>query len=299
MTALAHALLLNRSILRIGGPEKKDFLQGLITNDVEKLSANHTIYAALLTPQGKILADFFLCALGDDFLLDCDQEMAAPLLKRLTMYKLRAQVTIEAAPDLKVAVVFGEGAETACGLSGNGGDARVSDGTIICVDPRYPALGLRIVGANPTETLSSLNVPSDNGSADDYLAHRLTLGVAEGLHELGTEQMFALEANLAELNGVDFSKGCYVGQELTARMKHKTTLRKRIVPLISDQPLPPASTPVTAGDRDIGTVCAVSGDRALGLLRLDRLEESTNNGHTVQAGDATVTPKNPPWLTIV
>ncbi|MCG8405172.1 MAG: hypothetical protein MI923_08255, partial [Phycisphaerales bacterium] len=142
MTALAHALLPNRSILRIGGPEKQDFLQGLVTNDVEKLSANHAIYAALLTPQGKILADFFLCALGDDFLLDCDQEMAAPLLKRLTMYKLRAQVTIEAAPDLKVAVVFGEEAETAFGHSGNGGDARVSDGAVLFVDPRYPALGL-------------------------------------------------------------------------------------------------------------------------------------------------------------
>ncbi len=296
MTAFAHTLLENRSILKIGGPEKRDFLQGLITNDVEQISPERAIYAALLTPQGKILADFFLAEHNEDFVLDCDAAMAANLLKRLTMYKLRAQVTIEPLPNWKVAVLFGDGAENAGSLAGEAGQTVSSDGGLVFIDPRYAALGVRLMGVDP---LSLVPDKGKEATADDYLAHRLDLGVAEGPQELGTEQMFALEANLAELNGVDFKKGCYVGQELTARMKHKTTLRKRIVPLVADKAVPAAPAPIVAGDREIGTVCAASADKALGLLRLDRLEESQSAGLPVQVGDARVTPQNPPWLDIV
>ena len=290
MTTVHFAPLPDRAVLRIGGPEKHDFLQGLITNDIEKLSPEQAVYAALLTPQGKIIADFFLAQEGDTILLDCDAAMSAALFKRLTMYKLRAQVTIEAVPDLSVTALFGDGADALAG--------RI-DGATVFADPRYAALGTRVITPDVPGLLASLGGDVTETDADAYKAHRLSLGIAEGSGELGTEQMFALEANLAELNGVDFQKGCYVGQEVTARMKHKTTLRKRIVPLTADGPFPDAPAPVKAGDREIGTLCASRDTSALALLRLDRLDAARSEGITPSSGDTTVTPQNPPWLTIL
>ncbi len=288
MTTIQFAPLPDRAVLRIGGPEKRDFLQGLITNDIEKLTPDAAVYAALLTPQGKIIAEFFLAEQDDVFFLDCDASIAAALLKRLTMYKLRADVTIAPAPELKVAAVFGD---TAIEMTGP------IDGTVVFSDPRYEALGNRIIGEDLPKVLASI-ADAVEVPPDVYKAYRVSLGVAEGVGELGTEQMFALEANMAELNGVDFKKGCYVGQEVTARMKHKTTLRKRIVPLSAGADLPDAPAPVKAGDKEIGTLCATSADTALALMRLDRLEEARTDGLAPNSGDVEVTPNNPPWLSI-
>ena len=299
MTNTHFAKLPDRAVLKIGGPEKRDFLQGLITNDMEKLAADNAIYAALLTPQGKIIADFFLVERGDDFLLDCDAQIAPALLKRLTMYKLRADVTIETLGDEHVAVLFGADAATTSGLVGTPGATIQNGDATLFVDPRHADLGARLIALDLDAALASIGAETSDVSPEAYKAHRIGLGVAEGTGELGTENMFALEANMAELNGVDFKKGCYVGQEVTARMKHKTTLRKRIVPLSSDNPLPDGDATVSAGDRTIGDLCATSGTAALALLRLDRLEEAQASGDAPQVGDLAVTPTNPPWLEIV
>ena len=299
MTNTSYANLPDRAVIKIGGPERRDFLQGLITNDMEKLAADNAIYAALLTPQGKIIADFFLAERGDDFLLDCDAQIAPALLKRLTMYKLRADVTLEMQPGEHVAVLFGANAASCAGLSGIAGNTAQNGEATLFVDPRHADLGARLIAQDLDAALASIGAETSDASPEAYKAHRIGLGVAEGTGELGTENMFALEANMAELNGVDFKKGCYVGQEVTARMKHKTTLRKRIVPLSSDSPLPDGEASVSAGDRTIGDLCATSGTAALALLRLDRLEEAQSAGDAPQVGDLDVTPTNPPWLEIL
>ncbi len=297
MSQPTFAPLPNRQVLRIGGPERHSFLQGLVTNDIEKLSPERALYAALLSPQGKILADFMLIQRDEEILLDCDADTAPNLLKRLTMYKLRAEVSIDTAPDLQVAAIFGAGAAELAGAEASPGKTVRKADTLLVVDPRYAALGVRLVGTDALSLAKELTPHETSPGA--YQAHRHQLGIAEGPEELGVEQMFALEANLAELNGVDFQKGCYVGQELTARMKHKTTLRKRIVPLDAQETLPTAPVPLTAGDRDIGTMCANSDLRGLAVLRLDRLEEARAANKSLFADGIEVTPTNPPWLSVL
>lgn len=244
-----------RRILRLSGPDAPEFLQGLITNDVKKLSQG-PIYAALLTPQGKYLADFFVAADGDDMLIDVDESLGDMLQQRLTMYKLRAKVEIEQA-DLHLHRGTGEVPE---------------DGY---ADPRDPALGWRAYRTEPQ---------SDDDTNWDALR------VAHLVPQTGVEltpDTFILEVGFDRLNGVDFRKGCYVGQEVTARMRHKTTLRKGLVQVALDGAAP-VGTELMAGEKPAGTLLTQAGDRAIAYLRFDRAKGP------MQAGDATVTWENAP-----
>ncbi|HEV7959866.1 MAG TPA: folate-binding protein, partial [Rhizomicrobium sp.] len=189
--------LKDRAIIALEGGEARDFLQGLITNDVARLSPGRGLYAALLTPQGKILFDFLVAEGDGAVLIDCAAEQAEALLKRLTMYRLRAKIGIALRPQLSVYV----------GLSG-----RPAERAVTFPDPRLAMLGPRSIGA-VAEMPDFLEGPAP------YHAERLQLGVPEG-GDFGSDRIFALDAGLEELNGVSFDKGCYVGQELTARMKH-------------------------------------------------------------------------------
>ncbi|MDX1781702.1 MAG: folate-binding protein [Thalassovita sp.] len=227
---------MNRTIFRITGSDARHFLQGLVTNDVEKLDRG-LVYAALLTPQGKYLADFFLVPAGDAILLDVDSALAPMLLQRLGMYKLRADVAI---------------AETELQVKRGTGPA--PDGAF--ADPRDPALGWRLYGAEG----------GDDGS--DWDAIRVAHCIPETGIEL-TPETYILEAGFESLNGVDFRKGCYVGQEVTARMKHKTELRKglRMVDIEGEAP---AGTPIMADGKEAGTLFTSAGGRAIAHLRLDR-----------------------------
>ena len=226
-----------RRILKVAGTDRLDFLQGLITNDIAKLS-NGLVYAALLTPQGKYIADFFLKAEGDTILLDASEAQADDLLRRLTMYKLRADVSI-AATDLAL----------------HRGTGDVPSDAL--VDPRHPALGWRAYRAAPE---------SDDGS--DWDAIRVAHCIPESGIEL-TPDTFILEANFEALNGVDFRKGCYVGQEVTARMKHKTTLRKGLTRVDVDGEAA-AGSEITAGEKAAGTLFTRAGNAAIAYLRFDR-----------------------------
>lgn len=226
-----------RRILKVAGTDRLDFLQGLITNDIAKLS-NGLVYAALLTPQGKYIADFFLKAEGDTILLDASEAQADDLLRRLTMYKLRADVSI-AATDLAL----------------HRGTGDVPSDAL--VDPRHPALGWRAYRAAPE---------SDDGS--DWDAIRVAHCIPESGIEL-TPDTFILEANFEALNGVDFRKGCYVGQEVTARMKHKTTLRKGLTRVDVDGEAATGSE-ITAGEKAAGTLFTRAGNAAIAYLRFDR-----------------------------
>lgn len=242
-----------RRMFAITGTDREHYLQGLISNDVKKL-AQGAVYAALLTPQGKYLADFFLITQGDAVLLDIDETIAEATVKRLLMYRLRADVQIAPAT---VGVYRGTGP--------------APEGAV--ADPRDPAMGWRLYGA---ET-------GDDGS--DWDALRVAHLIPETGIEL-TAETYILEAGFERLNGVDFRKGCYVGQEVTARMKHKTDLRKGLgrVRILSGTADP--GTPITVDDRPVGTLFTRSGDRALAHLRFDRAAENMRAGAAILAPDA-------------
>jgi folate-binding protein YgfZ len=192
---MAATTLVDRSIIRLSGPEVREFLQGLVTNDVNMVAPDRPLWAGLLTPQGKALFDVILWADGQDILIDCEAEQADALIRRLTMYRLRRLVAIDR--DDALAVHW----------------TSEGDGT---PDPRLSALGRRWLEA-PGEPTTG------------WRAHRLSLGVTEGAAELGSDKTLWLECNAAELNGVSFTKGCYVGQENTARMHHRSKVNRRLV----------------------------------------------------------------------
>jgi folate-binding protein YgfZ len=266
------ARLEDRAVIALGGPDARSLIQGLITNDIERLEPGRALYAALLTPQGKILFDFIVAEGDGAVLLDCAAEVADALAKRLTLYRLRAKVEIERRDQL---VVLASWDDTSLPVSA-------------FTDPRLAALGTRTI-------LAEAEMPVATGSAEDYRAHRLDLGVPEGV-DFGQEQMFALDAGLEELHGVDFEKGCYVGQELTARMKHRGTARKRLLPAAAADgaALPAPGTAVTAGGPSLGEIVSTYGARGFALIRLDRLDEA--GGAPLAAADKAVTLSKPRWL---
>ena len=241
-----------RRILAVSGADRVDFLQGLVTNKV----GGAPVWAALLTPQGKYLADFLVVPRPEDLLIDVDERLAGDLLKRLAMYRLRSQVTV-APSDLTVARGTGPAPEGAI------------------ADPRHEALGWRLYGGQ-----------GDDGS--DWDAIRVAHCIPESLIELIPNETFILEAGFERLHGVDFRKGCYVGQEVTARMKHKTELRKGLVTVGIDGAAP-VGTPILMPDgREGGTLFTQSGGRAIAHMRFDRMGPF-QGGEGLVAGAARIT----------
>jgi folate-binding protein YgfZ len=273
------SILKNRAIIAVNGAEARDFLQGLITNDMEACREGHAVYAALLTPQGKILFEFFVIANGDDrWLLDCAASGAADLTKRLSLYRLRAKVEIAPRPDLAVAAVW----------NGGGMIAAKADG-VMFPDSRLSDLGLRVIG-----TKTALAEATCNMTPGDYEAHRLKLGVPDSA-DLPPDQVFALDAGFEELNGVSFKKGCYVGQEVTARMKHRASARRRFL-MAEIMGEIPAGTPVEAEGRELGTLASGKDGHALALMRLDRLEDAESKHAPITAAGRQVILRKPDWL---
>ena len=240
----------DRSLFRITGEESRDFLQNLVTNDVAGLK-DGLVYAALLSPQGKYLADFFLVPHGDAVLLDVKSDLAADLLRRLTMYKLRSKVVIDEI-DLPVTRALGDTPEGAF------------------ADPRDPALGWRAYGEAGGEP------------ATDWDAIRVARLVPETGIELQPNETYVLETGFERLRGVDFRKGCYVGQEVTARMKHKTEFKKGLA-RVSVEGEAEAGTQITADGKPAGVLHTRAGDEAIAYLRFDRA------GGEMVAGDARIT----------
>jgi len=262
--------LKDRAVIALEGGEARDFLQGLITNDIGSLTPQTGLYAALLTPQGKILFDFLVTEGDGAVLLDCPTDKAEALVKRLTMYRLRAKIGIAIRPQLAVFA----------GLTG-----RPAERAVTFADPRLAALGPRSIGA-------AAEMPDFLEGPATYHAERLTLGVPEG-SDFGSDKIFALDAGLDELHGVAFDKGCYVGQELTARMKHRGTARKRILRISSDGILPPSGTAVTSDGSEIGEILSTYGAQGFALIRMDRLGEAKAS---LTTGMIAVTLARPAWL---
>ena len=294
MTERFCAVLADRAALEVAGADRHAFLQGLVSNDVEKVAADRAVYAALLTAQGKYLHDFFIAEIGGAFLLDAEAARLADLKRRLGLYRLRAKVTLgENGDRYIVAVACGDDALSLLDLPEEPGAAVPFAGGIAYVDPRLPALGARLLlrrGAGLTP-LESLGFSVDDGAAYDRL--RLSLGIPDGSRDLTVEKAILLESGFDELNGVDWQKGCYVGQELTARTKYRALIKKRLMPVAIDGPPPPPGTPVMLGDQEAGEMRSARDGLGLALIRLDALDEA--GGQPLTAGAARLIPKKPDW----
>ncbi|MGQ0580964.1 MAG: CAF17-like 4Fe-4S cluster assembly/insertion protein YgfZ [Reyranella sp.] len=265
MSAPSFSLIQHRSVIAVGGDDRVEFLQGLISNDTTKVTPGRAVWAALLTPQGRFLNDMFVADGGDDtLLLETERERAPALAKKLTLYKLRSKVTVEdRSAAMEVAVVFGAGAGKALQLAGDHG------GAISFIDPRLAELGVRVLA--PVGTAAALLTARGITAAplDDYDALRLSLGVPDGSRDLPVEKALLLESGFDELNGIDWKKGCYMGQELTARTKYRALVRKRLFPVSVEGTLPASGTSVYLDGKEVGELRSGSGRRALALLQAE------------------------------
>lgn len=275
----------DRAVLAVSGEDARPFLQGLISNDIGKASGGAAVHAALLTPQGKYLFDFFIFACGDALWLDCESASREALRRRLAMYRLRAKVAIDDALTHEVYAVIGRGAVAAA--------SRIDRG-LAFADPRIAALGARVV-IEPGDRAAMEAAGLRPGSRADYDALRIGLGVPDGSRDLIAEKSYLLENGFEALNGVDFEKGCYVGQEVTARMKHRSLVRKRLVPVHIDGPAPPAGTAVHRGAVEVGEIRSTAGELGLALLRLDAVDGADEAAERLQAGPTGLTVQKPDW----
>ena len=280
------ALLPDRGVVKVAGDDARRFLNGLFTTDIDRVTPERAAFAALLTPQGKIIVDCIVAeapsADGGGFFLDCPRALAKTFVEKLTFYKLRAKVTVADLSDaLGVLALWDGSGETEYGL---------------CYpDPRLPALGTRcLIPPNlANEAAADLGATLVDPAA--YEAHRIALGVPRGGFDFIYGDAFPHETDMDQLAGVDFAKGCYVGQEVVSRIEHRGTARKRVVPIAYDGVAPEAGMPVMAGEKQLGTLGSAVDGRGLAMLRLDRVEDALAAGTPLVAGHLTIRLVRPDW----
>ncbi|UUX51489.1 folate-binding protein [Nisaea acidiphila] len=287
--------LKSRAVLSVSGPDARKFLQGLVSNDVEKVTPERAIHAAFLTAQGKYLFDFFIAEVAGALLLDCEAERLADFQKRLRLYKLRSKVEIEDAGDrYAVLAVTGDDAADALGFAGEAGAAKEVEGGTVFVDPRHAGLGARAIVRKEKRDAFIADNGLSEGSLQDYDCTRIRLGVPDGTRDMQVEKTVLLEAGFDELHGVDWQKGCYMGQELTARTKYRGLVKRRLMPVkILDGEMPAPGTPILRDEREVGEIRSGAGGMALAMLRLNALEDLEHA--VLSAGGATVLPVKPDW----
>jgi len=287
MTKTSFTQLSDRALIAVSGSEAEAFLQGLITNDLSSLDDKAWLYAGLLTPQGKILFEFFIARQNDGFVLDCALAVKDELIKRLGFYKLRADVSFTALADkYQMAALWSQGGTLAL--------TSLPEGALSFPDPRLDAAGMRV--ALPVESVEGFVEKNDLTSLglEQYHQHRISLGLADSA-DIGSGEHFIHECNFDQLHGVSFSKGCYIGQEVVSRVEHRATARKRMLPVEIKGPLPQTGASVNAGDKSIGEVLSLADNRAIILLRLDHAEAALAEGLLLTAGDATLQIIAPDW----
>lgn len=282
------ALLPDRGVLKVSGDGARRFLNGLVTANIEDLPTGQPRFAALLTPQGKIIADFLIVEAtpgdGGGFFIDCPRALAGDLAEKLNFYKLRAKVTIDdLSGPLGVMAVWDGGGPSDYGLS--------------FTDPRLPALGTRVILPPDVVAEAAGDLGAAQSDADAYERHRIRLGVPHGGHDFVYGGTFPHEADMDQLGGVDFDKGCYVGQEVVSRVEHRATARSRVVPVTYDDAAPMEGLPVMAGDRQIGTSGSMADGYGLAMLRLDRVADALAAGEPISAGGVRLRPVKPSWAT--
>ena len=291
MTGICYIELESRGVLAVAGGDAVEFLQGVVSNDIAQVGEGCVVYAALLTPQGKYLHDFMVARETGTFLLDCEAARLMDLGQRLGAYRLRADIELlDATEDWCVVSLLGDGAETRLGLdlAGPGDAAALEGGGLIYRDPRPQMPGLRafIPRAAGFALLKAAGIST--GKEMDYERVRIAAGVPDGSRDMTVNKSTLIEFGFEALRGVNFEKGCYVGQELTARNKYRGLLRRRLQRVFVDGELPAPGTPIMANDKEAGEICSGLGDQALALLRLDRCAEADAAGITLTAGQVTL-----------
>jgi folate-binding protein YgfZ len=280
------ALLPDRGVLKIAGDDARKFLNGLVTADMGKVDPAHAAFAALLTPQGKIIVDFLLAqtdaADGGGFFLDCPRALAASLVERLNFYRLRAKVIVEDLSGvLSVMALWGGAATSEYGLC--------------YADPRLAELGGRCMLPPHRVAEAAAALGAELVGAPGYETHRIALAVPRGGLDFAYGDTFPHEADMDQLGGIDFSKGCFIGQEVVSRMEHRGTSRTRIVGVTFEGFAPEPGTPVSAGDKPIGTLGSSSEGRGLAMVRLDRLADALAAGQMLSTAGIELEAKKPAW----
>jgi len=280
------ALLPDRGVVKVAGEPARGFLNGLLTADIGKVTPQNACFAALLTPQGKIVVDGIVAeapaADGGGFFIDCPRALAPGLVEKLNFYKLRAPIIAEDLSEVLGVLAVWDGA----------GD---TDYGLVYRDPRLPTLGQRIMLPPHLAAEAAADLGATLVAADDYEAHRIALGVPRGGLDFTYGDAFPHETDMDQLQGVDFAKGCYVGQEVVSRMEHRGSARNRVVPVAYEGYAPDPGAPVTAADKTIGVFGSRTPDRALALLRLDRAADALAAGAPLVSGSATLRLVKPDW----
>jgi folate-binding protein YgfZ len=275
----------DRAVVRVTGQEAARFLHGIVTNSVDKLAPGAAVFTALLTPQGKIVVDFYAVAVADDegggFVLDAPAALASELVQKLNLYKLRAKVEIAQRPDLTVAVCFDRAPPDDLGL--------------VYVDPRHAGLGWRVVLPAEGATKALEAAGATLGDTQTWHGRRISLGIPEGGKDFIYGDTFPHEADMDLLGGVDFQKGCFIGQEVVSRVERRDVARKRVVPVAFEDAAPESGAEVKAGDRPVGFMGSAAGRLGLALLRLDRVDEALKGGGRLSAGGVELRLVKPDW----
>ncbi len=280
------ALLPDRGVLKVAGDTARTFLNGLLTADIGQVTPARACFAALLTPQGKIVADCIVAEAppedGGGFFLDVPRALAVTLVDKLNFYKLRAKLIIEDLSEVLGVLAAWDGqADTDYGLA--------------YADPRLPALGMRVMLPPHLAAQAAADLGAELVDAAEYEARRIALGIPRGGLDFIYGDAFPHETDMDQLNGVDFEKGCYVGQEVVSRMEHRGSARTRIVPVAYEGYAPDAGAEVKAADKAIGTFGSSARGRAVAMLRLDRVADALAAGTPLAAGAATLRLAKPDW----
>jgi folate-binding protein YgfZ len=278
------ALLPDRGVFKVIGDDARKFLHGLVTADVLDLTPGQARFCALLTPQGKIIADFFITQAPQDdgggFFLDIPRAVAATLFEKLNLYKLRAKLLIEDLTEILGVIAAWDGSGT-------------TKQGLCYADPRLPALGLRVMIAPHRAAAAASDLGAALVAAEDYEAHRIALGVPSGGIDFTYGDAFPHEADMDQFGGVDFAKGCYIGQEVVSRIEHRGIARTRAVALRYDGAPPEKGVAITAGERQVGTMGSAAHGRGIALVRLDRIAEAEQTG--LAAGGIPIRLVKPGW----
>jgi len=280
------SLLPDRGVIKVAGDDARRFLAGLVTNDMAKVTPDSPCFAALLTPQGKIIADFIIAEApaedGGGFFLDCPRALAPALVEKLNFYKLRAKVICEDLSEVLGVMAIWDG-------------SGASDYGLSYPDPRLAEMGSRVMLPPHLAAEAAADLGASLVDAETYEIHRIALGVPRGGLDFIYGDTFPHEADMDQLNGVDFDKGCYVGQEVVSRVEHRASARSGVVPIAYDEFAPNSGLPIMAGDKQVGTLGSTAKGRGLALLRLDRVEDARAAGTPLEAGGLAIRIVKPTW----
>ena len=275
MAGNQYCELKNRKLIEVGGGDAFEFLQGILTCNLDTIKSEGAGFGGLLTPQGKVLFDFLIIYRNGVFLLDTIDDLADDLIRRLTFYRLRADVSLEMKDDLKVFAHWGVAPEN-------------RDEAILIADPRLEKMGWREYSSSPTDS-------GDEQTIENYQTHRISLGVPEGVSDYAYGETFPHEALFDQMGGLDFAKGCYVGQEVISRIHHRGTARKRIIQISAENDLPAAGAKITAGQKAIGELRSTAGKTGLAILRLDRTHDAIESGQEIYVEEMKASVQIQPW----